>query len=64
MTWKPEPLLAPHEVAKLFRVDAKTVTRWAKKGWLPCLVTPGGHRRYRLSDVEALLRRGDTREAS
>ncbi len=60
---KPEPLLAPHEVAKLFHVDAKTVTRWAKRGWLPCLTTPGRHRRYRLSDVEALLRAGDTREA-
>ena len=27
-----EPLLTPAEVATMFRVDPKTVTRWAKAG--------------------------------
>jgi excisionase family DNA binding protein len=50
-------LLTPGEVAQLLRVDPKTVTRWAKEGRLPpAFVTPGGHRRYRLEDVEALVR--------
>jgi excisionase family DNA binding protein len=50
-----EPLLYPAEVAALFRVDAKTVTMWARKGRIPAIRTPGGHRRYRESDVHALL---------
>ena len=29
---QPETLLTPAEVAALFRVDPKTVTRWAKAG--------------------------------
>ena len=51
-----EKLLTPSEVAKLFRVDPKTVTRWAKAGKLTSIKTLGGHRRYRESEVKALLR--------
>jgi excisionase family DNA binding protein len=50
-----EVLLTPAEVAKLFRVDPKTVTRWAKAGKLTAIRTLGGHRRYRKSEVQALL---------
>ena len=50
-----ERLLTPSEVASLFRVDPKTVTRWAQSGKLPSIRTLGGHRRYRASDVRALL---------
>ena len=50
-----EELLTPSEVAKLFRVDPKTVTRWAKSGKLTSIRTLGGHRRYRESEVRALL---------
>lgn len=49
-------LLTPGEVARLFRVDPKTVTRWAVSGWLGSISTPGGHRRFRESEVDALLR--------
>src|SRR5881392_2537669 len=42
-----EALLTPSEVATLFRVDPKTVTRWAKAGKLTSIRTLGGHRRYR-----------------
>jgi excisionase family DNA binding protein len=48
-------LLTPSEVASLFRVDPKTVTRWAASGRLRSLRTPGGHRRFRESDIRALL---------
>jgi excisionase family DNA binding protein len=51
-------LLKPQEVAALFRVDPKTVTRWAKAGKLTCIRTLGGHRRYRESEVRALLMSG------
>jgi excisionase family DNA binding protein len=48
-------LLTPAEVATMFRVDPKTVTRWAKAGKLTSLRTLGGHRRYRETEVRALL---------
>jgi excisionase family DNA binding protein len=50
-----EVLLTPAEVAKLFRVDPKTVTRWARAGKLTAIRTLGGHRRYRQSEVQNLL---------
>jgi excisionase family DNA binding protein len=54
-TSESEPLLTPAEVASLFRVDPKTVTRWAKSGKLTSIRTLGGHRRYREAEVKALL---------
>jgi excisionase family DNA binding protein len=51
-----ERLLTPGEVASLFRVDPKTVTRWASAGRIGSIRTPGGHRRFRESEVRALLR--------
>ena len=50
-----EPLLTPAEVAGLFRVDTKTVARWANTGKLTSMRTLGGHRRYRESEVRNLL---------
>ena len=50
-----DELLTPSEVAKLFRVDPKTVTRWAKAGKLSSIRTLGGHRRYRAEEVRGLL---------
>lgn len=63
-------LLTPGEVAALFRVDPKTVTRWAAAGRIGSIRTPGGHRRFRESEVRALLEgegliepQGDNRNA-
>ena len=50
-----EVLLTPSEVAQMFRVDPKTVTRRAKAGKLTAIKTLGGHRRYRESEVRSLL---------
>ena len=50
-----EALLTPSEIAVMFRVDPKTVTRWAKAGKLTSIRTLGGHRRYRETEVRALL---------
>lgn len=50
-----ERLLTPGEVAGLFRVDPKTVTRWASAGRIGSIRTPGGHRRFRESEVRSLL---------
>ena len=51
----PERLLTPGEVALMFRVDPKTVTRWASAGRIGSIRTPGGHRRFRESEVRGLL---------
>ena len=55
---KPE-LMYAREVAELFRVDPKTVGRWASKGRLGYMTTPGGHKRYYRSEVYALLEAGE-----
>ena len=55
-----EVLLTPAEVAALFRVDPKTVTRWAKAGKITAIRTLGGHRRYRQSEVLGLLKANQT----
>lgn len=47
-------LLTPGEVAELLRVDVKTVSRYAQTGLLQAIRTPGGHRRYSVSQIEAL----------
>lgn len=49
------PVLTPAQVAKLLGVSPITVRSWVVKGWLEANVTPGGHRRFYLSDVQKLL---------
>lgn len=58
-----EDLLRPGDVARIFKVDPKTVTRWHRCGKIPALFTPGGHRRFRESDVREFLRTGRGRDA-
>jgi excisionase family DNA binding protein len=57
-----DALLTPAEVAALFRVDPKTVTRWAKAGKLTSIRTLGGHRRYRAEEVRKFLQATGTSE--
>lgn len=57
-------LLTPAEVAGIFRVDPKTVTRWAASGRITFIRTPGGHRRFRESEVRAMLRGDAPQELS
>jgi excisionase family DNA binding protein len=54
-------LMTPAEVAALFRVSPKTVARWSRAGKLTALRTLGGHRRFRVEEVEALRTEVDTR---
>ena len=51
----PGSLLTPSEVATMFRVDPKTVTRWAKAGKISAIRTLGGHRRFYETEVRQLL---------
>jgi excisionase family DNA binding protein len=50
-------LLTPEEVAALFSVDPKTVSRWATAGKLEHTRTLGGHRRFPARAVRAALER-------
>ena len=52
--------LMPNEVAALFKVNSKTVTRWAKDGKLPFIRTLGGHRRFPEDEIRALLDKHST----
>lgn len=52
----PQDLITPREVASLFCVNPKTVTRWAVAGRLTAYRTLGGHRRFSRAEIEQLLR--------
>jgi len=56
-----DDLIGTEEAARMAGVGPTAVKRWADHGLLPCLRTPGGHRRFHRADVEALVRsqRGD-----
>lgn len=64
LTDRDEHMWTPVEVARLFRVDPKTVGRWADAGRIPSVRTFGGHRRFYPDDVRALLRGGAQPEVS
>jgi len=48
-------LLRTADVAMLFEVSERTVSEWAKKGQIPSVRTPGGHRRYPAEGIKWLL---------
>ena len=56
---EPEELLTPAEVAAMFRVNPKTVTRWHRTGKVSAIRTLGGHRRFRASEIRRLLAEGE-----
>ena len=55
-------LLTPAELAAMFRVDPKTVARWAPAGKLSAVRTLGGHRRFRASEVRQYLEQAERSE--
>ena len=55
-----DALLTPAEVAALFRVNPKTVTRWARAGKITAIRTLGGHRRFRASEIRRCLEQLET----
>jgi len=48
-------LLTPAEVAAMFRVNPKTVTRWARAGRISAVRTLGGHRRFHAAEIRRFL---------
>jgi len=47
------------DVASLFQVSKQAIRHWTNSGRLPCVRTPGGHRRFRRSDIERILEVGE-----
>ena len=54
-----DALLTPSEVAAMFRVNPKTVTRWARAGKISAIRTLGGHRRFKASEIRKFLEQVD-----
>ncbi len=55
-----EQLLTPAEVARMFRVSPKTVTRWSRAGKIRAVRTLGGHRRFYRAEIERAIEAGET----
>jgi excisionase family DNA binding protein len=47
--------MTPGEAARTLHVSPKTINRWANEGRIPCIITLGGHRRFRRHDIEATV---------
>jgi excisionase family DNA binding protein len=58
-----DALLTPAEVGALFRVNPKTVTRWARAGKITAIRTLGGHRRFRASEIRRCLEQMEHEQA-
>ena len=52
-------LLTLKETGKLLNVSKQTLQRWDNSGKLIAVRTEGGHRRYKLSDIEKILGEND-----
>lgn len=55
MPTEPDALLPITEAAQILGLSVDTLRRYDRNGTLRAVRTPGGHRRFRRSDVEALL---------
>jgi excisionase family DNA binding protein len=54
----PEPdWLTLGQAAKYLGVAQSTIRKWSDQGRVPAFYTPGGHRRYRRSDLDTFLER-------
>lgn len=53
----PERLVSIKEAAELLGVSKSRLRAWDDNGKFRAVITPGGHRRYRLSDI-ALFQQG------
>ena len=59
-----DPYLRPRQAARLLGVEPRTVSNWARHGLLRAQRTPGGHHRFRLSEVQRLAQTLPTRRPS
>ena len=55
-------LLTIKETGKLLNVSKQTLQRWDNSGKLISIRTEGGHRRYKLSDIEKIINMKDKQQ--
>jgi excisionase family DNA binding protein len=55
-------LLRTADVAALFHVSERTVSDWARRGRIPSVQTPGGHRRYPAAEIQRIMQESDAAE--
>ena len=51
-----EVLLRPGQVCEQLNIAHSTLLTWTAKGLIPSITLPGGQRRYRAADIDAILR--------
>jgi excisionase family DNA binding protein len=56
--------LSRRDVAALFGVSLSTVTRWARKGLLKAIRTPGGHYRFPADETRQAAERNTIESGS
>lgn len=56
-----DAILAATKAAKLLGINPRVLTKLAREGKIPCQYTPGGHRRYKKSEIERIAREGKRR---
>ncbi|MFA6469682.1 MAG: helix-turn-helix domain-containing protein [Bacteroidota bacterium] len=50
-----EVLYTTEDLSKMFRVGKSTIKRWTDEGKLQCFKTPGGHRKFKPSNVHEFI---------
>lgn len=63
-TPSPPRLLTPGEAAHRLNVSPRTLSRWSDEGYVPVVVLPSGHRRFRVEDIDALAHPAPPAEAA
>ena len=58
----PPEFLSRGAVARLFGVSLSTVSRWARRGLLKAIRTPGGHYRFPADETRRAARAGSPDE--
>jgi excisionase family DNA binding protein len=58
----PVQFLSRGAVARLFGVSVSTVSRWARRGLLKAMRTPGGHYRFPAEETRRAARAGSPDE--
>ncbi|WP_188990591.1 MerR family DNA-binding transcriptional regulator [Saccharopolyspora thermophila] len=58
MTDDEAPLISSAELARKLGLARRTISHYAKQGWItPAVITPGGQYRWRYKDVLAEMRK-------
>jgi len=50
-----ELFLTTDDVSKMLHVGKSTIKRWTDEGKLKCFRTPGGHRKFKATNIEEFI---------